>query len=272
MSRKININGISSYWSKFCQVCGRVDGNRVSHHAKSGMTLCEKHKNQYNRHGSFMEQSKFENNKVEFKGDECWLGLNNFKGGISDWCVIDSDDYDKIKDYKWFKRNDGRVVANVTSLNIGVSHLRIHNIIMNFNEDLKYEYEVDHIDCNTLNNKKSNLRIVTKSKNGMNRGLQSNNLTGVCGVVSIKHNNQSPWMPQIKINRKMIRLGTEYSFDEAVKKRLIAEAELFKEHSNNYNFDTQTLQLTYTSLDDKLQTYIECDLQGQILQFTKLQN
>lgn len=100
--------------------------------------------------------------------------------------------------------------------------------------------------------------------------MQSNNSTGVVGVVSVKHNNTSPWMPMIKISGKITRLGTEYSFDEAVKKRLIAEAELFKEHSNNYNFDTQTLQLTYISHDDNLPTFIEVDLQGNILQFKKL--
>lgn len=270
MKRETRINGILARWNRFCQVCGKVDKNRVSNHFNSGMILCEKCKNQYNRQGLFIEQSRFDKNKVEIYGDECWIALNNFKGEISDWCIIDTEDYDKIKNYKWFKRTDGRVVTNVTSLNIGVSHLRIHNLIMNFDESIKYEYEVDHIDCDTLNNKKSNLRIVTKSKNGMNRGLQSNNSTGVCGVVSRDHNNTSPWIPQIKIDKKMIRLGTEYSFDEAVKKRLMSESNLFKKHSNNYNPSTNTIQLTYISHDDNLQTFIEVSLTGEILKFEKL--
>ena len=60
------------------------------------------------------------------------------------------------------------------------------------------------------------------------------------------------------------------SFDDAVKFRLQNESILFKEYSNNYNPQTQTIQLTYTSHDDSLQTYIEVSLDGQIIQFKKL--
>ena len=69
----------------------------------------------------------------------------------------------------------------------------------------------------------------------------------------------------------MIRLGTRYSFDEAVKIRLIEESKLFKEHSNNFNHESQTLQLTYYSHDDSKQTFIESDLQGNIIKFEKLE-
>jgi len=208
-------------------------------------------------------------NEIIIKDDCAIIKLYNNHAVVIDECYIDIEDIKTISPYRWFKRKDNRVVSNVSSLNLGVSHIRLHNLIMGISTDS--EFEVDHIDKNPLNNRKDNLRVVNKSNNLMNRGIQINNSTGVCGVVSRDHNNTSPWIPQIKINRKMIRLGTRYSFDEAVKIRLIEESKLFKEHSNNFNHESQTLQLTYYSHDDSKQTFIESDLQGNIIKFEKLE-
>jgi hypothetical protein len=253
---------------KKCEVCQK-EGTRVHFRSKANMTLCDKHNNQIIKHGKILEQTRFSPNTINVCGEVAHIGLNDSIGNIIDWAIIDAEDVDKINKYKWFKRVDGRVCTNVSKLNIGATHLRLHNVVMEFNEDDKYQYEVDHISGDVLDNRKSNLRIVTKSKNIMNRGLQSNNNSGVCGVVSRDNNNTPPWIPQIKLNGKMIRLGTRYSFDEAVNIRLIEEAKLFKEYSNNYNHTTQTLQLSYTSLDDNLPTFIEVSLSGEILSHTK---
>ena len=170
---------------KKCVICGREHKIRVSFHNLSGMILCEKHKQQFIRHGTFMEQSREDKNKIVIHESLGYASLftNNRKGEIIAECFIDVEDIDKVKDYKWFMRKDKRIVSNITKdKNSKISHIRIHNLIMGI--DANYEYEVDHIDCNPLNNRKSNLRISTKSTNGMNRGLQSNNSTGVTGEIS----------------------------------------------------------------------------------------
>jgi hypothetical protein len=256
---------------KKCEVCQK-EGARVHFRSKTNMTLCDKHNNQMIKHGKILEQTRFSPNTIKEDGGVAYLGLNNFSGEVVKWAIIDIEDLHKVCDYKWFARTDGRVVANVRSLGVGASHIRLHNVIMDFDDALKYQYEIDHISGDVLDNRKSNLRIVTKSKNIMNRGLQSNNSSGVCGVVSRDNNNTPPWIPQIKVNGVTTRLGTRYSFDEAVSVRLIAESDLFKEYSNNYNHTTQTLQLSYTSLDDNLPTFIEVSLSGEILSQTKTPN
>lgn len=264
------INGIRADWNPYCSVCGKVEVGRVYFKKDYGNFLCSKHINQFNRHGKILKQSRFDDNIIVIEGDIAKIGLNDINWEVTEWCVIDAEDIPKIKGRKWFKRMDLRVVSNTTkNSDIDTSHLRIHNVVMDFNQDENPNLEIDHIDCNTLNNRKSNLRVVTKSKNGMNRGLQSNNSTGVCGVVSNAHDNTSPWMPQIKINGKMIRLGTEHSFDKAVIKRLQSEAELFKINSNNYNAVTQQIELNFLSLDDNIPTTIHVNLQGEITLFTK---
>ena len=71
-----------------------------------------------------------------------------------------------------------------------------------------------------------------------------------------------------------VLIGTFDSYDEAVMQRLITEAKMFGELKNNLNYNphTQTFQITYINPQDSLTTYLEVSLDGQILQFTKLQN
>ena len=65
--------------------------------------------------------------------------------------------------------------------------------------------DLDHIDGNPQNNKIINLRYTNASLNGMNRGKQLNNTTGLKGVVFDKSRNK--FAARIKVNQKMINLG-----------------------------------------------------------------
>jgi hypothetical protein len=72
--------------------------------------------------------------------------------------------------------------------------------------------EVDHADGDGLNNCRSNLRDGTGlGKNKPNRGMQSNNTSGFKGVYC----RGSKWIALIKVNRKMICLGTYGTPEEA---------------------------------------------------------
>lgn len=253
---------------KKCEVCG----DKGYYNKKSDKILCPKHYMQFKRHNIFIEQTRFARNKHEINGDTCKVYFNDKQGNIYGHFIIDTEDYEKIKDYKWFSKEKG--VGHVLSSNIynisKSTHVRVHNIIMGIDVTHKGEYVIDHIDNNPLNNRKCNLRRTSDSQNGMNKRIQSNNSTGVVGVVSKSSDNTSPWIPQIKKDGKMIRLGTRYTFDEAVKVRLKAEATMFNEHSFNYNIETKTIQLTYLSHDDKLETFIEVDMNGNVKQFLKV--
>lgn len=70
---------------------------------------------------------------------------------------------------------------------------------------------VDHIDRDPTNNAATNLRWVSKSQNGMNRGLQANNTTGFKGVSRFRDKFQAG----IKINGKRIHLGFFKTAEEA---------------------------------------------------------
>jgi hypothetical protein len=79
--------------------------------------------------------------------------------------------------------------------------------------------EVDHIDRNTLNNKRSNLRIATRQQQGFNRGLFKNNTTGYKGVSF----HRGKWQASIRVNGILEYLGrftTPEKASEAYQKRL----------------------------------------------------
>lgn len=100
--------------------------------------------------------------------------------------------------------------------------------------------EVDHIihphgNEHKIDNRKSNLRLVTKSQNQMNRGLQDNNTSGVVGVHFAK--KQEKWIAYIKINGKRKHLGSFSNKNDAILARKHAEEVYFGEYQ--YNEPTQ---------------------------------
>lgn len=81
---------------------------------------------------------------------------------------------------------------------------------------------VDHINRNTLDNRKCNLKVCSQFENNQN---QSHNTSGKVGVTYDKTNKK--FVAFIRYKRKMIRLGSFKTFEEAVQCRIKAEKKLF---------------------------------------------
>ena len=136
---------------------------------------------------------------------------------------FDLEDYDKIKEYTWFKDHSkgkgGQYI--VSSLWEGRKYLYLHKFVMNTNN------KVDHIDRNKLNCRKSNLRFCTSQENAMNTSLKSTNSSGVSGVSWRK--DKEKWRAYITKDGKQISLGHFSTKEEAIKARLKGEVEYFGE-------------------------------------------
>lgn len=89
---------------------------------------------------------------------------------------------------------------------------------------------VDHIDGNGLNNTRDNIRLATPSQNSINKRMQSNNTSGVRGVVW----NGRKWQVEIKAgrNQKKLYLGQFDTIEEAASVYQKKAAELFGEYIN----------------------------------------
>lgn len=73
--------------------------------------------------------------------------------------------------------------------------------------------EVDHINRNRSDNRISNLRLATRSENGQNRKMPTNNSSGYKGVTWVKSRNA--WQVVINIGRQPKFLGRFATREEA---------------------------------------------------------
>jgi hypothetical protein len=76
---------------------------------------------------------------------------------------------------------------------------------------------VDHIDGNTLNNCRSNLRLATAAENQRNRRLSKRNTTGYKGVSYVDAYDK--WTASIKTSGRLIHLGTFATAEQAFEAR-----------------------------------------------------
>lgn len=90
--------------------------------------------------------------------------------------------------------------------------------------------QIDHVNHDQKDNRLSNLRVVSKLDNMRNMPRLKNNTSGVTGVWFDKR--ISAWIAFIRVNRKLIRLGTFRVFGDAVAVRRTAETE-FGFHANH---------------------------------------
>jgi len=83
-------------------------------------------------------------------------------------CLIDAEDFDKVMAVakRWHASTQGSGIYATTKIRIGGKqrHQSIHRVVM----DAPSEMLVDHINHDTLDNRKANLRIVTKQQNQCN--------------------------------------------------------------------------------------------------------
>ena len=135
--------------------------------------------------------------------------------------IIDKDDYEKIKDICWHELTRDKSICGY----IGRDHVYLHRYIMDVTNP---EEQVDHINHDRHDNRKSNLRIVSNSQNGMNKGVSKKNTSGVVGVRYEKDRNK--WSAFLMVNKNSIRLGSFETFEEAVEARKAGEQKYFGEY------------------------------------------
>lgn len=110
--------------------------------------------------------------------------------------TVDDEDFEWASKIKWNYHN-GYARRNVKVNGKSVSYF-MHRIITN----APGKMEVDHIDGNTLNNQRKNLRVCTTSQNQANRPKSKNNTSGYKGVSWHKKNKK--WFAQVNKNGKRV--------------------------------------------------------------------
>lgn len=138
---------------------------------------------------------------------------------------FDLEDYDKIKDYCWYK--SGKYIGTNCRDGDSSKILLLHRLIMNAEDG----FVVDHKNHCEYDNRKENLRVCSYADNLHNVKLTSRNTSGVSGVCYYSRINR--WCARISVNKKVVVLGYFKNFDDAVKARKDAE----KMYYGEFNYD-----------------------------------
>lgn len=131
--------------------------------------------------------------------------------------LVDDEDFEYLNQFKWCLRGTGlgnfyaiRAFRKSKKNNITGS-ISMHRQLMKPEKG----YVIDHLDGNTLNNQKTNLRICTQSDNCKNQKMSINNKCGYKGVCQQK--NSKKFISQICYNNKKIYLGSFISIIDAAR-------------------------------------------------------
>lgn len=193
-----------------CEYCGRPMTQKIVSH---GHIFCNKHYKQFKKYGKVLDSNPrtiLDRNEVHFDGDVAYIDLYDKNCNVIAQAIIDAEDIGKVKYTKW-KLSGSGYAMNTPKFSGGNKHMS--RVILGTDQF------VDHINHNTLDNRKENLRIVTKSQNQMN-----------CNYRGVHNRQDGKFLAHIKLNQKMCYLGVYVFEEEALFARWYAEVLLFGQY------------------------------------------
>jgi len=125
--------------------------------------------------------------------------------------IVDDDAPDEIFKYKW-----GSDERGYTRRNKNGNIVYLHRVIVGREGGV-----VDHINRNTFDNRRCNLRIVDKTGNLLNSGLWRHNKSGYKGVSWSK--SARKWLSRMQYKGKTIHFGLFDNIEDAAKARVSGE-------------------------------------------------
>lgn len=138
-------------------------------------------------------------------------------------------DIDKVKNIRWSISGDKSGILYVKNNSVGYMHRYL--------KQPGQGYVVDHMDHNTLNNRRNNLRICTTAENNANRSDASLHIAGV-------YKSGNKWRVLIRKGQKHYFSCTRETLDEAIQARLMGEIQLgLLSHQQFYEFYLTTEEI-----------------------------
>lgn len=131
--------------------------------------------------------------------------------------IVDSSDVPILMNSNWCLQRrcypDGSVRSQyaVTQFFDGKKQsVRMHNVVFGH---IPHGYVVDHINGNSLDNRRSNLRLATYHQNNCNSKRPRNNKSGVKGVSWVERDKR--WRASIGVKGKSVYLGYFVNIEDA---------------------------------------------------------
>lgn len=124
------------------------------------------------------------------------------------YALVDDEDFDYLNQFKWYTSTAGYARRYSRDINTKKSkYIYMHRELNNTPLGLS----TDHINGDTLDNRKCNLRSCTHEQNMLNSGKHGPGYKGISWAVK-----SNKWDVRITIKRKCVRLGFFSSLEEAI--------------------------------------------------------
>jgi hypothetical protein len=121
--------------------------------------------------------------------------------------LVDEADYEWLSQWKWCAQYMASVKGFYAVRGVKkdgkCTSIPMHRFILGLQKGDKLQ--ADHVNRDTLDNRRSNLRSCTRSENNQNKSAQSNNSSGFKGVCFDKRKGK--WKAEIKTQGKRMFLG-----------------------------------------------------------------
>lgn len=127
------------------------------------------------------------------------------RGGFA---IVDQEDYEILSQYRW-QMNDSGYAVRDQCVPVRKKSIRMHRQILNTPDGM----ETDHINMNRLDNRRGNLRTVSKKQNGYNRVKRKGASNKYKGVYFHKQNGK--FTSRIKADGKDHYLGCFETAEDA---------------------------------------------------------
>jgi len=126
--------------------------------------------------------------------------------GNDQFAIVDDDDFERVNQYQWRAHKGGNSDEHIYA----VTRLRMHRLILNAPPGMY----VDHINGDTLDNRKSNLRLCTTAQNQQNARPRR----GSSKYKGVSYNSRKKrWLGAFMANGKTYYVGCFKSEDECAK-------------------------------------------------------
>ena len=122
---------------------------------------------------------------------------------------VDVSDVNELSKHSWYVQSNGYAYTRIDGKCVAMHRLLLNAVDKN--------EHIDHVNHDTLDNRRCNLRRVSPQENQFNRIPGKNNRSGVVGV----HFNKEcgKWCAQLTLNRRCVSSTLHDSFEGAVEMR-----------------------------------------------------
>lgn len=227
----------------YCKACGKI----VDKYGSQKYQLCNKHYQQFRKFGEIKDHNQrtvWDDNEIRTYDNYAEIDTYDQYGNVIETYKVDLEDVKYLKDKKWRtvykgKQNSPYLVTRHT--------IYFHRLIMG-----DPNCGIDHIDRDTHNNTKSNLRFATRQEQMFN--TLHTNKTGIKGLYYNPNRPKAPWHCELQYNGKRYYSPQCKTKEEAAYYRYLFESVFMKDM---LICNTQEMQNCISSLSEEQKSFIQ---------------